>query len=344
MVKAVIKVKYQQELSFFKKYILKLPIIDRCDFYMDNNDIICCIKVKSNDVCFKMCILKDAYPKNVENLLSSSNYEGYHVILAPYVTINTEKIIKKYSAGYMDYSGNCYINIESIYIHITGQKNTNIKKRGQKSIFQRSSVVSSKILRVMFEDINKTWKLKELSEQVGCSIGQVSKVKDFLLKQAWISQSSEGIKIIEVEEILKSWASVYGCDSTLNEEYYSLENISDIEHKLQLLKDEKGIDYYLTCFSGGVRYQPVVRYNKIHCYIDPQSISDVIEYLNCKKVNNGGNIIFMVPYDECVLMNSKQINHSQVVSPIQIFLDCMNQKGRGEELANEVLLREIIKE
>lgn len=50
--------------------------------------------------------------------------------------------------------------------------------------YHKEQEISSLILREIFYDVSKTWKLKYLSEKVGCSIGQVSKVKDFLCRNA----------------------------------------------------------------------------------------------------------------------------------------------------------------
>ena len=47
---------------------------------------------------------------------------------------------------------------------------------------------------------------------------------------------------------------------------YSLDNVSILEKKLKFLKKDMGIESYLTGFSGGVRYAPVIRYNKVHMY------------------------------------------------------------------------------
>ena len=37
------------------------------------------------------------------------------------------------------------------------------------------------------------------------------------------------------------------------------------------------------------------------------------------------------------------IDESAVVSPLQIYLDCMQIKGRGEEMAEAVLRKEILR-
>lgn len=109
------------------------------------------------------------------------------------------------------------------------------------------------------------------------------------------------------------------------------------------MKTETGIEAYLTGFSGASRYQPVVRYSKVHLYIDTRNIDEAVAYLNLKKVDSGGNVAIMVPYDDCVKYGSKIQKGSLTVSPVQLYLDCMNIKGRGEEMAQAILEREIIK-
>ena len=44
-----------------------------------------------------------------------------------------------------------------------------------------------------------------------------------------------------------------------------------------------------------------------------------------------------------IFADSRDINHSRVASPVQVFLDYMQLKGRGEEMAEAVFLKEIWK-
>ena len=70
-----------------------------------------------------------------------------------------------------------------------GNKNPRPKEYKAAAIFERSSVVSSLILRELFADVTRVWKLKYLAEKVDCSIGQVSKVMNFLLENAWAEKT-----------------------------------------------------------------------------------------------------------------------------------------------------------
>ena len=208
---------------------------------------------------------------------------------------------------------------------------------------ERSSVVSSLILRELFADVTRVWKLKYLAEKVDCSIGQVSKVINFLLENAWAEKTKDGYMLRESESLLHEWSSIYGKKEASVYACYSLDNVSVLENKLKLLKKNMGIESYLTGFSGGVRYAPVIRYNKVHMYLAPEDIQEAISYLEMKEVSSGSNVVIFPLENDSYIKDSREIEESLVVSPIQIYLDCMQLKGRGEEMAEAVLMKEIFK-
>ncbi len=105
--------------------------------------------------------------------------------------------------GYFDLLGTVGLLDIQFTCQNGGNKNLQPKQNSAVSVFGRSSRVSSLILRELFADLTKAWKLKHLSEKVNCSIGQVSKVMDFLVKNAWAVKTSEGYAKFEPESVLK---------------------------------------------------------------------------------------------------------------------------------------------
>ncbi|MEG0191492.1 MAG: hypothetical protein RR681_09955, partial [Lachnospiraceae bacterium] len=256
--------KHKKEMDTFENIILKIPMIEKCD-YLSGTEKEAVFEVETQDGC-EFCVilhfLLHGYPKQIKDLNCQMSEGGYHMVMAPYISDKADAVCKEKKIGYVDAAGNCLFQYHSLYINIVGNQNKKISKRALKSVFERTSTVSSRILRLMFEDVRKSWYLKELAELAGCSIGQVSKVKDFLLNTNWLEQTKEGIIITSPEEILQEWARVYGNRENEMIECYSLDGIAEIEAKLERMKQECGIDYYLSAFAGGVRYQPVVRYKK----------------------------------------------------------------------------------
>lgn len=87
----------------------------------------------------------------------------------------------------------------------------------------------------------------------------------------------------------------------------------------------------------------MLRYQKAHAYVDEVNLEKVIDYLGLKKVETGANVILMFAYNDCVKYGAKSQKGNVVASPVQLYLDCMSIKGRGEEMANAILEREICK-
>ena len=99
----------------------------------------------------------------------------------------------------------------------------------------------------------------------------------------------------------------------------------------------------MTGFSGGVRYTPVVRYNKAQIIVRPEDYKEFVIQSECKEVETGANISVIIANDDDLLLDSRSIEGYMVASPVQIYLDCMQNKGRGEEMAEAILKKEIDK-
>lgn len=289
-----------------------------------------------------ICIMAQAYPSSVMRMLEKKDKKNW-VLTAPYISERTAELCRQNGIGYFDYAGNCYFVGHSLYMLERGNKNSQPKCEKTVAVFEKSSIVSSLILRKMFNDTKKVWKLKYLADEVGCSIGQVSKVMDYMLKNAFAVKTNDGYRLDDIEETLREWATVYGRKKLPSYSCYSLDNPSVLEEKIKKLKTDTGVSAYLTGLAGGVRYTPVVRYNKVHMFIAPEDIRDAMLYLELKEVESGSNVeIYSMDYD-IYKKDYRVIGGVEVVSPIQIYLDCMQIKGRGEEMAEAVMKKEIIK-
>lgn len=289
-------------------------------------------------------VIAQVFPSTVIQMIDKQkDKKGMPVLISPYISERTAQICEENQVGYFDYAGNCWFVGHSIYLSEKGNKNIQPKEQKAVSIFEKSSVVSSLILRELFADVTKVWKLKYLSEKLNCSIGQVSKVMNFLVQNVWAEKTKEGFLLKNPEMLLKEWSRIYGNKEVTAYNCYTIDNISIFEKKLNLLKKDTGIESYLTGFSGGVRYTPVVRYNKVHVFISPEDVPEAIRYLELKEVSSGANVVIFAMDNDSYIKDRREINSDMVVSPIQIYLDSMQLKGRGEELAEAILRKEILK-
>ena len=174
--KAIIKMKtYYKEQEIVADRFLKLPIVQNYEVREKMRDgFIASIELDDGyEFALIVYVMQEAYPAQVlEKIRNISNENGrYPIIAAPYISDITAEICENNKIGYVDYAGNALFCGHSIYLSEKGNKNVTPNKRGLVSVFERSAEISSLILREIFYDVSKTWKLKYLSEKVGCSIG-----------------------------------------------------------------------------------------------------------------------------------------------------------------------------
>ena len=332
-----------ESISVLKELLGRVPVVEDIQIADESEHGFTVILQERGSGSFEIHVtcLKRAVPSSVKEVVSQSNGQVYCIIMAPYISDASAKICETYGVGYCDLSGNCLIQMDSIYISNKGNPNRYPVENHAKTIFKSSAKITSLILRELMKDVSKRWKIKELAEKVGCSIGMVSRVKTYLCEQSWAVMDSSGLHITDAESLMKEWSRAYEIPEAIS--CYTIESIPRFEEKCYAAYRNNGVSLCLTGFSGGVRYAPVVRYTKAHVWVDRKDITDFLNLTECKKVDSGANVtVYLADSDE-VFVDCREINQSTVASPVQVYLDCMQLKGRGEEMAEAVFSKEICK-
>ena len=160
-------------LACVENKFLKLPNIQKYEVVSRTEDGFIASVEMDDGYEFQIyaSFLNRVFPSTVIKLIEKQNKsQKVNILVAPYISERTAQICEDNGMGYFDYAGNCWFVGHSIYLSEKGNKNPRPKEQRSVSIFERTSVVSSRILRELFADVTKTWKLKYLSEKVNCSI------------------------------------------------------------------------------------------------------------------------------------------------------------------------------
>ena len=270
-------------------------------------------------------------------LLLNKRPSDYGVFVAPYISEASAEICKSNGIGYIDFSGNCWLNLDSIFIEIKGNPNLFSRKSELKSLFKPRA---ERILRALLCEPGYKWSAAQLEKSAEVSIGQVSNVRKLLLEREWIEDQKRGIKLIEPLQMLASWLLEYQPDRNTASGLYDMGSVGDIESTISNFCNRTGTRYAFTGFSGASRYAPFTTYRTVAVYMDISE--DNINELTFKPVTSGANIRIISPYDDGVYYGASNIRGQSVVSPVQCYLDLKDEKARGEEAA-EALLEQVIK-
>ncbi|MDZ4168490.1 MAG: type IV toxin-antitoxin system AbiEi family antitoxin [Coriobacteriia bacterium] len=270
-------------------------------------------------------------------MLAQATRDAYPVFAAPFISDVSAAICRESGVGFFDLAGNCWLSLEDVYVERISPQNPYREKRDTVALFTPKS---SRVLRTLLNEPKRTWQVQQLSKTAEVSIGLVSKIKRALEEREWIATGSGVIELVEPEAMLLAWADAYSYKQNRVSEFYSLESVADAEVAVAAWCRESGVPYALTGFSGARLSSPRVRYNRASIYV-PSGVDSLALNTQLKSVDSGGNVLLLKPYDEGVFSGSQTRYDLRTVSPIQLFLDVRSMAGRGEEAAEELLIREL---
>ena len=262
----------------------------------------------------------------------------YGVFSAPYISRQTAEICVQEKIGYLDLAGNCRLTFGQVYIEQECKPNPFAKKRDLRSLY---SPKAARVLRVLLTDPKKAWRVQALAEEAEVSLGQVANVKSLLEDREWLKRSAAGLLLKDPESLLSEWSENFNSRKIAPRNYYTLKSIAEMEADLAKTCKGEGTAYALTGFSGAARYAPSVRYQRVMAYVSSDT-EKIAKILSLKEVDSGANVALFTPYDEGVLYGARQIDGICIASPVQVYLDLLGLKGRGEEAA-KTILEEVIR-
>jgi len=311
-------------------------------------DIILRLKVGGKSKNLLCEVISQRYPKQLREKglqlleMSQGGGKGYPVIIAPYISELGREICKKMGVGFLDLSGNAYLEFDSFYMEIEGKPNRFKYPSKPTGLFNPKA---ERILRFyLLKDLEKQVSgnsYRNITKEVGVSLGQLSKVNRKLDEFGlWLEQSKD-LRIIDKTKLLDLWRENYRSERNKALNLYSIMQVPQIEKQLAEFCKRKKIQFALTLFSGANRLAPFTRYNMATSYFSGD-IEELKMALELKEVPTGANLQILVPYDEGVYYMTQEVDSVRVANPIQIYLDLFNYAGRGREQA-EFLRERIIK-
>ena len=263
--------------------------------------------------------------------------DAHLVIAAPYISPESAELCRREGVGYVDLAGNCLLCFDQVYIRREGNPNPFAAKRDLRSLY---SPKASRVIRVLLTDPFRVWKMEELAEASGVSLGQAHNVKKLLADREWIEGGQRGFSLRFPERLLDEWSENYDYRRNRAVEFYTMRSVSEIEYDVVAACQEANRRCALTGFSAAARLAPFVRYQRAAIYVDG-AIEQIASKTGLKRVSSGGNLNLITPYDEGVFYGATELNGITIVSAIQAYLDVKSVPSRGEEAA-DFLRREVI--
>lgn len=208
---------------------------------------------------------------------------------------------------------------------------------------------STRILRALLIAPQRNWTIRGLAEEVRISPGYAHAVISTLIDLGYVAHTEHfKVKTVNPTVLLKRWAAYHQYDK-INTfiDYYTFER--EINQFIEQLSSIQSPNYALTALVGASLIAPHVRPVDIHIYIKKkEEATTLAKSLNLQPIPKGGNVKFVIPYDEGVFYGQqtasirildKEERKVNVVSDVQLFVDLYNYPARGLEAAEHLYER-----
>ena len=247
---------------------------------------------------------------------------GVAVLAAPKISEEAAEVCRRLEISWIDEAGNCDIAFPGVWVQVRG--NPHSQKPEKANVVDPFSGKASRILAELLDSPNREWRLKDLAEEAGVSIGLTSMVRSSLAEKGYIMPAHGENRLIRPTELLTEWRERYSPRREASR-YFTLEPLEKVE---RLLSEQGAV---LTEFSAADRYAPYTRYQRIAAYaphIDKFDAKD----LSLRMGDTGANVTL---YSEDPPVGKvHERDGLRVVSSVQACLDLTALGGRGVDAAD----------
>jgi hypothetical protein len=108
--------------------------------------------------------------------------------------------------SFLDLEGGVRLVFDGIFIERRVASRPAVEHRELRSLFKPKS---ARVLRAMLRDPGRNWRLAELAEAAGVSLGHISNLKVGLLDREWGEVSDNGLFLSRPGMLLDAWRDAY---------------------------------------------------------------------------------------------------------------------------------------
>lgn len=265
------------------------------------------------------------------------------LIISTYLSPQAQAICKQEAISYLDLFGNAHIKFDGIFIDHQVAEKPKTEIRSLKSLF---SPKAAQVIKVLFAEPQKAWRVVDISESSGVSLGHVSNVRKQLVDREWVSEEEGGIVLSEPAEVLNSWRESYQDPSIKLVRTYSHLSQDELTKRVAqslTVSEQEHPGLILSHNSAAQWIAPFVRDGLVTFYSKIDNYEQVKSQLNLTEVHKGANVIFRIVDSDLVFIDAiEPVPGTYCTSPIQTYLDLWIGNERNHEAAEFLRKEELV--
>ena len=272
----------------------------------------------------------------LQNYIAQCAPQATPVFIAPYISPAVRQMCEEKGVGYLDLAGNARITFGGVFIERIVTDRPVAEQRALKSLFRPKS---AQVLRVMLREPGRAWRVTELSEISGVSLGHVSNVRNGLIDREWALASDDGLVLSQPDELLDAWRDSYTAPPGKRLRFYTPLHGSTLEDAARTaLRANDGPGHAaFASFSAAQWLSPYGRTSTHYFFADEEGLRNLQAALKLASASKGENVVVTVPKDLGLLSDTIEPASGAVcTSPVQTYLDLTIAGERGAEAADHL--------
>jgi len=262
---------------------------------------------------------------------AAERLKGYPMIITDSISERGASLLKDAGVCYIDLCGNCYLKIDGMYIEKSGKEKA---KRPSGELRRLFSTKATRIIRTLLEFHKKPWEAVKLAEASKVSVGHAYKVTKKLIEQGFLTEEKHKLHLIDAGKLLDAWAEQYKINpSSIRSFYTGLKDTSKFMANIAQAAKRKKLTCAFTLHAGESLVAPFTRFTDVHFYLCEPVSDSILEAFNLERIEFGGTVHIIEPYDGGVFQHLQAINSIPVVCNTQLYLDLFQYPTRGKEAA-----------
>jgi len=258
------------------------------------------------------------------------------VFMAPYISPAVRRLCEEKDVGYLDLAGNARIAFGGVFMERTVAERPAAEQRELKSLFRPRS---AQVLRAMLREPGRPWRVVELAEISGVSLGHVSNVRAGLLDREWAHVSNDGLLLSEPDALLDAWRDSYTAPPGERLRFYTPLHGTALEDAARSALDVRGAAGHavFASFSAAQWLAPYGRTGTHYFFADHEGLQRLQATLKLAPASKGENVVVTLPKDAGLLTDTVEPAPGAVcTSPVQTYLDLSIAGERGAEAAEHL--------
>ena len=263
------------------------------------------------------------------------------ILVAPYLSPESQAICRDYDVAYLDLEGNARVVFDGVYIERSVPTKPKPETRALRSIFTPKAAA---ILRALLRESDRPWLVTDLAESANASLGHVSNVCKALREREWVDKRPDGIVLTQPNALLRTWRENYRRPRGDRFEAYTHLHGKQFEDIARAtLNARRGLPRAVYALTSAAQWiAPFIRDATQSFYTDEAGARTLREELGLRPVGMGPNVVLHIATDESLFDDAiEPLPGLFCADPITTYLDlwCGNDREReaAEHLGREAL-------